>query len=144
MSEPMIALANHIASGRSGLPPEWQDWAEELESSIRKLAEQPQELGESASKGTLLPHNRRELVNELRDTALKYQGCQQLREQINGVLDKYTVTNQKDLLRQKCLVMWVRRLAYSLKHAKPESKLVADAMTYLKDNNLISVGDCLR
>lgn len=127
MSEPMIALANHIASGRSGLPPEWQDWAEELESSIRKLAEQPQEL-----------------VNELRDTALKYQGCQQLREQINGVLDKYTVINQKDLLRQKCLVMWVRRLAYSLKHAKPESKLVADAMTYLKDNNLISVGDCLR
>lgn len=31
-------LANHIASAKGGLPQEWQDWAEEIEADIRKLA----------------------------------------------------------------------------------------------------------
>ena len=35
---------------------------------------------------TLPPHIYRELVNQLRDTAVKYQGCQQLREQISETL----------------------------------------------------------
>lgn len=35
---------------------------------------------------TLPPHIYRELVNQLRDTAVKYQGCQQLREQISATL----------------------------------------------------------
>lgn len=34
----------------------------------------------------LPPHVYRELVNQLRDTAVKYQGCQQLREQIGVTL----------------------------------------------------------
>lgn len=34
----------------------------------------------------LPPHVYRELVNSLRDTAVKYQGCQQLREQISETL----------------------------------------------------------
>lgn len=35
---------------------------------------------------TLPPHVYRELVNSLRDTAVKYAGCQQLREQISQTL----------------------------------------------------------
>jgi hypothetical protein len=35
---------------------------------------------------TLPPHIYRELVNQLRDTAVKYKGCQQLREQISETL----------------------------------------------------------
>lgn len=35
---------------------------------------------------TLPPHIYRELVNQLRDTAVKYQGCQQLREQLSETL----------------------------------------------------------
>lgn len=36
----------------------------------------------------LSPHVYRELVNSLRDTAVKYQGCQQLREQISKTLSQ--------------------------------------------------------
>jgi len=37
---------------------------------------------------TLPPHVFRELVNSLRDTAVKYQGNQQLREQLKKTLKK--------------------------------------------------------
>nr|DAO28010.1 MAG TPA: hypothetical protein [Caudoviricetes sp.] len=36
----------------------------------------------------LPPHIYRELVNRLRDTAVKYQGCQQLREQLSRTLQE--------------------------------------------------------
>ena len=36
----------------------------------------------------LPPHIFRELVNRLRDTAVKYQGCQQLREQLSRTLQE--------------------------------------------------------
>ncbi|CUY64064.1 Protein of uncharacterised function (DUF551) [Serratia marcescens] len=38
MKEELYELANHIASAKGGLPQEWQDWAEEIEADIRKLA----------------------------------------------------------------------------------------------------------
>nr|WP_234276194.1 hypothetical protein [Klebsiella aerogenes] len=38
VSEDLYKLANHIASSKNGLPDEWQDWAEELESDIRRAA----------------------------------------------------------------------------------------------------------
>lgn len=42
------------------------------------------------------------------------------------------------------LTMWVKRLSYSLKRAKPDSKLPGDAMAYLSAKGLISVEDILR
>lgn len=36
--EGLYKLANHIASSKRGLPDEWQDWAEELETDIRRAA----------------------------------------------------------------------------------------------------------
>ncbi|EAA3682836.1 ead/Ea22-like family protein [Salmonella enterica subsp. houtenae] len=42
------------------------------------------------------------------------------------------------------LTMWVKRLAYSLRNAKPNSKLHGAAMDYLSRNGLISVEDVLR
>lgn len=42
------------------------------------------------------------------------------------------------------LVMWVKRLAHSLRKANPDSKLQNDAMDYLSRKGLISVGDVLR
>ena len=42
------------------------------------------------------------------------------------------------------LTMWVKRLAHSLRNARPYSKLHSDAMDYLCSNGLISVGDVLR
>ncbi|HBR3772556.1 hypothetical protein AAHU82_10270 [Klebsiella pneumoniae] len=42
------------------------------------------------------------------------------------------------------LTMWVKRLGYSLKRAKPDSKSPGDAMAYLSAKGLISVGDILR
>lgn len=38
VSEDLYKLANHIASSKNGLPDEWQDWAEELETDIRRAA----------------------------------------------------------------------------------------------------------
>ncbi|EEC5248703.1 ead/Ea22-like family protein [Salmonella enterica] len=42
------------------------------------------------------------------------------------------------------LTMWVKRLAHSLRNAKPNSKLYGAAMDYLSRKGLISVGDVLR
>ncbi|EDE5194587.1 ead/Ea22-like family protein [Salmonella enterica subsp. enterica serovar Typhimurium] len=42
------------------------------------------------------------------------------------------------------LTMWVKRLAHSLRNAKPNSKLHIDAMDYLSCKGLISVEDVLR
>ncbi|EPY1501463.1 MULTISPECIES: DUF550 domain-containing protein [Raoultella] len=38
VNEDLYKLANHIASSKSGLPDEWQDWAEELGTDIRRAA----------------------------------------------------------------------------------------------------------
>ena len=42
------------------------------------------------------------------------------------------------------LVMWIKRLAHSLRKAKPDSKLQSDAMDYLSRKGLIGVKDILR
>ncbi|EAB1534293.1 hypothetical protein F9904_22595 [Salmonella enterica] len=42
------------------------------------------------------------------------------------------------------LVMWVKRLAHSLRNARPNSKLHSAAMDYLSRKGLISVEDVLR
>ncbi|HAG3415650.1 TPA: ead/Ea22-like family protein [Salmonella enterica] len=42
------------------------------------------------------------------------------------------------------LTMWVKRLAHSLRNAKPNSKLHGAAMDYLSRKGLISVEDVLR
>ncbi len=42
------------------------------------------------------------------------------------------------------LVMWIKRLAHSLSHAKPESKLPDEAKEYLERKGLVSVEDALR
>ncbi|KKY64126.1 hypothetical protein [Klebsiella aerogenes] len=42
------------------------------------------------------------------------------------------------------LTMWVKRLGYSLKNAKPVSKLPSAAMAYLSAKGLVSVEDILR
>ncbi|HDN6462041.1 TPA: hypothetical protein P1843_002374 [Salmonella enterica subsp. enterica serovar Dublin] len=42
------------------------------------------------------------------------------------------------------LTMWVKRLAHSLRNAKPSSKLHGAAMDYLSRKGLISVEDVLR
>lgn len=100
--------------------------------------------GESLSKTRMQPHNFREMVNELRNAAEKYQGCQQLREQIGEIVDRYIAIDKDERLRQKCLVMFIKRLCSSLKRAKPESKIVREATEYLTKNRLISTSDILR
>ncbi|HFX2464516.1 TPA: hypothetical protein ACIA70_002924 [Salmonella enterica subsp. enterica serovar Java] len=42
------------------------------------------------------------------------------------------------------LVMWVKRLAHSLRNARPDSRLHGAAMDYLSRKGLISVEDVLR
>lgn len=39
MSEELYKLANHVASSKNGLPTEWQYWADEIESDLRKQYE---------------------------------------------------------------------------------------------------------
>ena len=50
-------------------------------------------------------------------------------------------TNTKQVAE---LTMLVKRLAYSLRHAKPGSKLPDDAMSYLSGKGLIRIEDILR
>lgn len=44
----------------------------------------------------------------------------------------------------KELTMWIKRLAYSLRNTRPDSKLHIDAMDYLSSKGLISVEDVFR
>lgn len=44
---------------------------------------------------TLAPHLYSQLLNELRDTAVKYQGAQQLRAQLGRTLSKYLQPDHK-------------------------------------------------
>lgn len=53
------------------------------------------------------------------------------------------LTNE-DTKRVGELVMWVKRLAHSLRKANPDSKLQSDAMDYLSRKGLIGVEDILR
>lgn len=54
-----------------------------------------------------------------------------------------TLTNE-DTRRVGELVMWIKRLANSLRKANPDSKLQSDAMDYLSRKGLIGVEDILR
>lgn len=54
-----------------------------------------------------------------------------------------TLTNE-DTKRVGELVMWVKRLAHSLRKVNPDSKLQIDAMDYLSRKGLIGVEDILR
>ncbi|PQL04877.1 hypothetical protein [Pantoea ananatis] len=38
VSDGLYRIANHIARAKNSLPQEWQDWAEEIESDLRKLS----------------------------------------------------------------------------------------------------------
>ena len=53
------------------------------------------------------------------------------------------LTNE-DTKRVGELVMWIKRLANSLRKANPDSKLQSDAMDYLSRKGLIGVEDILR
>jgi len=41
VNDGLYRIANHIAGAKNSLPQEWQDWAEEIESDLRKLAAAP-------------------------------------------------------------------------------------------------------
>lgn len=53
------------------------------------------------------------------------------------------LTNE-DTKKMDELVMWIKRLAHSLRKASPDSKLQSDAMDYLSRKGLIGVKDILR
>ena len=95
-------------------------------------------------------HQIRELVNELRDIAIEYHGTQQLRERIARTVRAAMLQGadgaltDEDTKRVDELVMWIKRLAHSLRKSNPDSKLQSDAMDYLSRKGLISVKDILR
>lgn len=59
---------------------------EELAGKARAAEQRVKELEAKQPRISLKPHVYRELVNQLRDTAVKYAGCQQLREQLSRTL----------------------------------------------------------
>ncbi|CVB02974.1 Uncharacterised protein [Serratia marcescens] len=54
MKEELYGLANHIAGAKGGLPQEWQEWADEIEMDIRKLANREAQPVGYASGGALM------------------------------------------------------------------------------------------
>ncbi len=49
----------------------------------------PNNIPTPEQKGKLKPHHYREMINELRDTAVKYHDHQSLRERLSGVVSKF-------------------------------------------------------
>uniref|UniRef100_A0A7M2QNL3 Uncharacterized protein n=1 Tax=feces metagenome TaxID=1861841 RepID=A0A7M2QNL3_9ZZZZ len=66
---------------------------EELADKARAAEQRVKELEAKQQRFSLKPHVYRELVNQLRDTAVKYAGCQQLREQISRTLQSALVVD---------------------------------------------------
>lgn len=88
-------------------------------------------------------------------------------EQIDAVLDsrgniEYVISDKRERLRMfareilraaspqsadlqtRALVMWIKRLSLALRSASHDNKLPKAAMSYLQNNGLISIADCLR
>lgn len=72
------------------------------------------------------------------EVQIAFDECDALLQGADG-----TLTNE-DAKRVGELVMWVKRLAHSLRKANPDSKLQIDAMDYLNRKGLIGVEDMLR
>lgn len=87
-----------LAAMFRGTKPATGDFRENSNSSTKNFRENPEtSTSEPVSQRyTLLPHIYRELVNQLRDTAVKYQGCQNLREQISATLRTVIVPGEPD------------------------------------------------
>ncbi|HGY1170707.1 TPA: hypothetical protein ACNVBB_000976 [Klebsiella aerogenes] len=83
---------------------------------------------------------------EFRRTTLEYHSKEGNKVQtiIHGVTLSALLELQGRRKINADLTMWVKRLGYSLRCAKPSSKLPGDAMAYLSANGLISVEDILR
>ncbi|EOW0899696.1 DUF550 domain-containing protein [Klebsiella pneumoniae] len=71
VNEVLYKLANHIASSKNGLPDEWQDWADELETDIRRaamLAAVPQPQNAPQNIPEIIPNELIAAVNRLLDS----------------------------------------------------------------------------
>lgn len=69
---------------------------EDLSNKARVAEERVKRLEAQQQQISLKPHIYRELVNNLRDTAVKYAGCQQLREQLSKTLQQTLVGHEED------------------------------------------------
>lgn len=54
--EELYRIANHIASAKGALPDEWQPWADEIESDLRKLVSRERDKQEPAPQLKNLEH----------------------------------------------------------------------------------------
>lgn len=76
---------------------------EQLDNKVRAAEQRVKEMEAKQQHISLKPHVYRELVNQLRDTAVKYVGCQHLREQLSRTLqyalvaDSQPVSNRDEL-----------------------------------------------
>ncbi|MCS4445198.1 hypothetical protein [Klebsiella pneumoniae] len=128
VSEDLYKLANHIASSKNGLPDEWQDWAEELESDIRRAAV-PQK---TVPKSAFLQHAER-LATDAKELAERVQRN-----------DVKALTTSEEHRQLRDLVMMVKMLCRTVRKYNPESQQAANFTAYLQKEGLISAADCLR
>ncbi|EAR8219616.1 hypothetical protein IRP70_001039 [Salmonella enterica] len=102
---------------------------------VRELARIALASLESEPVAYIFKHPAGELFWSLTDESNKGQ---------NDVMPVYTAPPARDNKQTDELVMWVKRLAHSLRNARPNSKLHDAAMDYLSRKGLISVEDVLR
>ncbi|EAB3727725.1 hypothetical protein F0655_23035 [Salmonella enterica] len=121
-----------------------QQWSETYGagSNVMLPAEEAEELArialaslEAEPVAYIFKHPAGELFWSLTDESNKGQ---------NDVMPVYTAPPARDNKQTDELVMWVKRLAHSLRNARPNSKLHDAAMDYLSRKGLISVEDVLR
>ncbi|EJO9863044.1 hypothetical protein NU766_004301 [Salmonella enterica] len=122
----LIDTANHVISRDNTSP---------YSESQRELARIALASLESEPVAYIFKHPAGELFWSLTDESNKGQ---------NDVMPVYTAPPARDNKQTDELVMWVKRLAHSLRNARPNSKLHDAAMDYLSRKGLISVEDVLR
>lgn len=80
----------------------------------------------------------------LSDSSLGTDEVEEIKTGLRAAFANVTAPPAPDNKQTDELVMWVKRLAHSLRKANPDSKLQSDAMDYLTRKRLISVEDVLR
>lgn len=118
-----------------------EKWFAELESLTAPKLPQPAVPDDAATaiRACLdeFPEDVRDIVEEC--ASIAENSCRAA--MLQGADDALT---NEDTKRVGELVMWIKRLAHSLRKSNPDSKLQSDAMDYLSRKGLIGVKDILR
>lgn len=107
---------------------------EQLDNKVRAAEQRVKEMEAKQQHISLKPHVYRELVNQLRDTTVKYVGCQHLREQLSRTLQYALVADSQPATAQIQMRVTPDRKNRYVRQAQAEGLKLTDWIQKHMDN----------